>query len=203
VEDCANIDIVGIGRINKGDLDKAIEDIKLNSGKFDNQALPEETKTETAKSAQGSAVSGIPFNAYLGNEPYIFVSYAHADSNKVFPILSEFHNAGFPVWYDEGIDPGNEWPEEIANALVNSSLFVVFISNASAKSVNVRNEINLALSENKPFVAIWLEDAALSPGMKLQIGSKQGIMCFRMDPEDFYRKCFRSLESSGIKKIDH
>jgi hypothetical protein len=69
--------------------------------------------------------------------------------------------------------------------------------------VNVRNEINLALSENKPFIAIWLEDAVLSPGIKLQIGSKQGIMRFRMDPENFYRKCFQSFGSSGIKKIDH
>jgi ABC-type nitrate/sulfonate/bicarbonate transport system ATPase subunit len=157
---------------------------------------------EYAKSVKGSAASGIPFYAYQGDAPYVFVSYAHADSNKFFPILSEFHNAGFPVWYDEGIDPGNEWPEEIANALVKCSLFVVFISNSSAASGNVRNEIILALSENKPFIAIWLEDASLSPGMKLQIGSKQGVMYFKMSPEDFYRKCFQSFGSLGNKKID-
>jgi hypothetical protein len=28
----------------------------------------------------------IPFEAYKGTDPYIFVSYAHKDSDKVFPI---------------------------------------------------------------------------------------------------------------------
>jgi formylglycine-generating enzyme required for sulfatase activity len=142
----------------------------------------------------------IPFEAYKGTDPYIFVSYAHKDSDKVFPIIAEFHKAGFPIWYDEGIDPGNEWPDEIGNALVKCSLFIVFISTSSAKSINVRNEINLALSENKQFIAIWLEDVLLSPGIKLQIGSKQGIMRFRMEPENFYRKCLQSFDAFRIKR---
>jgi hypothetical protein len=45
----------------------------------------------------------IPFEAYKGTDPYVFVSYAHKDLDKVFPIISEFHKAGFPIWYDEGI----------------------------------------------------------------------------------------------------
>ncbi|MHC6202863.1 leucine-rich repeat protein [Breznakiellaceae bacterium SP9] len=141
----------------------------------------------------------IPFEAYKGSDPYIFVSYVHKDSDKVFSIISEFHKNGFHVWYDEGIDPGNEWPEEIANALDKCSLFIVFISESSAASKNVRNEINMALSENKPFIAIWLEDAVITPGLKLQISSTQGIMRFRMEPEDFYRKCLKSFEAFGIK----
>jgi tetratricopeptide (TPR) repeat protein len=138
--------------------------------------------------------------AYKGTDPYIFVSYAHKDSDKVFPIISEFHKAGFLIWYDEGIDPGNEWPEEIGNVLDKCSLFIVFISDASAASVNVRNEINFVLKEDKHFIAIWLEEAKLTPGLKLQIGSKQAIMHFRMEPENFYRKCQQSFEAFGIKR---
>ncbi|MDR0623665.1 MAG: TIR domain-containing protein [Treponema sp.] len=177
---------------------KVQEIIKVSRG--DGQKKQTEERAKTAQNTKGSNVSRIPFEAYRGKEPYIFVSYAHADSNRVFPILSEFHNTGFPVWYDEGIDPGNEWPEEIANALDKCSLFVVFISASSAASVNVRNEINFALSEKKPFIAVWLEDAVLTPGLKLQIGSKQAIMRFRMNPEDFNRKCLQSFGASGIKK---
>jgi tetratricopeptide (TPR) repeat protein len=142
----------------------------------------------------------IPFAAYKGTDPYIFVSYAHKDSDKVFPIISEFHKAGFPVWYDEGIDPGNEWPQEIAGALLNCSLFIVFISTSAAESKNVVREINYALSKDKPFIHIWLEDAALNPGLEMQITSNQGIMHFRMEPENFYRKCRQSFDAFGIKK---
>ena len=143
----------------------------------------------------------IPFEAYKGNDPYIFISYAHKDSNKVFPIISEFHKAGFPIWYDEGIDPGNEWPEEIANALLNCSLFIVFISSSSVKSKNVVREINYALSKDKPFIHIWLEEATLNPGLEMQISTNQGIMCYKMEPENFHRKCRQSFEAFKISRM--
>jgi len=148
-------------------------------------------------------MSVIPFNAYKGDKPYIFISYAHADSEKVFPIISDFYNKGYPVWYDEGIDPGNEWPEDIADALLNCSLFIVFISTASVESVNVRREINFALSKNKPFIHIWLESTELPSGLELQITSNQGIMQFTMESKDFYRKCFQAFERKGIKSIPY
>jgi WD40 repeat protein len=142
----------------------------------------------------------ISFEAYKGTDPYIFVSYSHKDSDKVFPIISEFHKAGFPIWYDEGIDPGNEWPEEIANALLNCSLFIVFISSSAAASKNVVREINYALSKDKPFIHIWLEDTTLNPGLDMQINTNQGIKRFNMEPENFYRKCQQSFEAFKIKR---
>ncbi|GHV96725.1 hypothetical protein AGMMS50293_30450 [Spirochaetia bacterium] len=143
---------------------------------------------------------GIPFSAYQGDDPYIFISYGHADTDRVFPIISEFHNEGLSVWYDEGIDPGNEWPEEIGTALEKCALFIVFISDASAASENVRNEINLALGEKKPFIAIWLEETKLTSGLKLQIGSKQAIPRYKMNNKAFYYKCYKSFDAFGITK---
>ena len=55
-----------------------------------------------------------PFEAYVGDEPYLFASYAHLDGAVVFPELIYLRDQGYRVWYDEGIDPGNEWPEEVA-----------------------------------------------------------------------------------------
>jgi hypothetical protein len=59
----------------------------------------------------------IPFEAYKGSDPYIFVSYAHRDAEIVYPELKTLQDHGYRVWYDEGIDPGNEWPREIASAI--------------------------------------------------------------------------------------
>ncbi|MFC1539027.1 toll/interleukin-1 receptor domain-containing protein [Candidatus Latescibacterota bacterium] len=127
-----------------------------------------------------------PFEAYNGNEPFIFVSYSHADNSMVYPEITELHNH-FRIWYDEGIDPGNEWPDEIANALNRCSFFIVFISPRAVESKNVINEINFAIRKNKPFVAIYIEETNLPLGLELQIANIQAIMKFRMQ-ENLYRK---------------
>jgi len=147
--------------------------------------------------------SAIPFAAYKGSEKYIFISYAHRDSAVVYPILLKFTQQDYNVWYDEGIEPGIEWPEEIANALDKSSLFVVFITPNSVNSENVRNEINFALAKKLPFIAIHLSPATLTPGLQLQIGSKQAILRYQMDEDSFIRKYRYSFDSVlGIAQKD-
>jgi hypothetical protein len=137
----------------------------------------------------------IPFAAYKGNKPYLFICYSHKDSALVYSIISKFNDQGYHVWYDEGIEPGIEWPEEIANALNNCSLFVVFISPNSVLSENVRNEINFALAKRSPFIAIHLSVTNLTPGLQLQIGSKQGILKYQLDEDTFTRKYQYSFNS--------
>lgn len=139
--------------------------------------------------------SAIPFAAYKGSGKYIFISYAHKDSAQVYPIITRFHQQEYNVWYDEGIEPGIEWPEEIANALDGSSLFVVFITPNSVASENVRNEINFALAQKMPFIAIYLCATSLTPGLQLQIGSKQAILQYQMDADAFERKYRYSFDT--------
>ncbi|MCK4304964.1 MAG: SUMF1/EgtB/PvdO family nonheme iron enzyme, partial [Candidatus Eisenbacteria sp.] len=135
----------------------------------------------------------IPFEAYAGAEPYIFVSYAHADGTSVFEDLRTLHDRGFRIWYDEGIDPGNEWPDEVAEALLRSSHFLVFLSAAAAKSRNVSNEIHEAVRQEKPLLAIFIEDVQLSPGLQLQIGAIQALRKFAMPSDRYLRKVTSSL----------
>jgi hypothetical protein len=142
----------------------------------------------------------LPFYAYKGNEPYIFISYSHKDSEAVFSIIRKFNDSGYRIWYDEGIDPGNEWPEEIGTALSACALFVVFISPRSALSENVRNEINFALAKKLPVIVIHLEETELTAGMQLQIGAKQAIMKYNMTDDSFYYKCDKSFGRIGLTR---
>jgi hypothetical protein len=137
-----------------------------------------------------------PFDAYVGSQPYVFISYSHRDSVQVFPEIHRWASQGYRVWYDEGIDPGNEWPEEIARALLGCSLFVVFISPRAVASQNVRNEVNFALDHKKPLVAIHLEDTNLPPGLQLRLGDLQAILKWRMREESFRKKVDRVLPES-------
>ena len=61
-----------------------------------------------------------PFPAYNGDEPYVFVSYSHSNSSAVYPELAWLKESEFNIWYDEGIEAGTEWREEIGKAIKNA-----------------------------------------------------------------------------------
>lgn len=132
--------------------------------------------------------------AYKGDEDYTFISYAHKDFEQVNEILCEVNDLGYNLWYDEGIDPGNEWAEEIAYALFKSKLFIVFVSNNAMNSKNVINECFYALDNGIPFLAVFLEEAEYTKGLSLRASSTQAIMKYRMSNEDFYNKLSSTMK---------
>ncbi len=146
-------------------------------------------------------IPGNYFDTYKGTDPYLFISYAHKDSEIVYPIINSLHDWGYNIWYDEGIDPGNEWPDEIANALEKCTFFIVFISNNSVNSKNVLDEINFALDEKKPFLAIHIQETKVPAGLRLRTGSTQAIMKYRMENGLFLKKLTKVIDGKGLRAI--
>ena len=135
-----------------------------------------------------------PFDAYKGDEPYIFVSYAHKNSEIVFEHITRLRNEGFRIWYDEGIDPGTDWSDEIAKALSKAAVFIVFISPAAVESQNVKKEIVFAIDQRKYMISIHVEDTELPAGLKMQLGNIQSLLEDRFnDREKFYARLFDAL----------
>ena len=112
---------------------------------------------------------------YNGSEPYIFISYAHKDRDRVLPIIEGLQARGFRVWFDEGIEAGSEWPEYIADRLCDSACVLAFITEAAVASHNCRREINFAIDEKKEMLVVYLEALELSRGMRMQLGTLQAI----------------------------
>lgn len=133
---------------------------------------------------------------YEGNEPYIFLSYAHADADAVMEIAARLQAAGCRVWYDGGIEVGSEWPEYIAAHLAGASCMLAFLSNAYVRSDNCRREIHFAQTRKLPTVNIFLEDAALTPGLEMQIGPLFALMKYAMPEGVFYEKLFAAPQLS-------
>ena len=113
---------------------------------------------------------------YEGAGPYIFISYSHRDYARIRPILQGLIDRGYRLWYDEGIDPGTEWPESIANHLERSQVCIAVISPFSAVSRNCRREINFALSKNIDLLALYLEPTQISPGLQMQLSTHPSLM---------------------------
>ena len=163
-----------------------VNDIKQNTEPLQTKLVP--------------GVGRLPYPAYRGEEPYVFVSYAHRDSDRVFAEIKRFNEAGFHVWYDEGIAPGNEWSDEIAEALSKCAVFVVMLTPTSAPRENVLNEISYALEEGKPFLAIYLEETELPPGLKLRISRRQAILRYNMTDEEYEYKYVEAFTRFGLKR---
>ena len=139
---------------------------------------------------------------YEGQEKYVFVSYCHRDKAYVFPVIEQLVKDGYRVWYDEGIDPGSEWPEIIAKHLNGSAICVAFITENSLNSHNCRREINFALLKKKYFISVVLEPVQMSLGMEMQLSSSQSIFKYTLSTEkEFFDKLYEAKELVTCKGI--
>jgi pSer/pThr/pTyr-binding forkhead associated (FHA) protein len=127
------------------------------------------------------------------------VSYSHQNNDIVFPVLNELHDRGLRVWYDRGITPGSEWPEEIAKHLIGCGLFLLFMSPEAAESQNVRSEITMALDKQKPLMNVFLRDMELQPGLQLQLNLIQ-YLAYPSHGGEGFDKFMNSLTSILLKK---
>ncbi|MBQ3263169.1 MAG: toll/interleukin-1 receptor domain-containing protein [Oscillospiraceae bacterium] len=134
---------------------------------------------------------------YQGNEPYLFISYAHADEQAVGSVLEHLEQNGVRFWYDDGIEAGSEWPEYIAERLASANMMIAFVSNAYAVSDNCRKEMHYAVSNKIKTINVFLEDADLTPGMTLQIGNIFALMKYRMEEREFYDRLDQALQIPG------
>lgn len=126
---------------------------------------------------------------YIGEKPYIFVSYAHKDSEVVMRTVSLLQQNGFRVWYDEGIDPGSEWPDTIEKYLERSSYFIGFISANALDSNYCKCELHTAFNERKKMLIVYLENIKLEGGLKMQLSSRQAIHWYKYENDNaFFKK---------------
>lgn len=137
----------------------------------------------------------LPFKAYKGDDPFLFVSYAHSDKLHVYPIMDYLNKSGFNVWYDERISVSEEWIESIVKNINLCTGFLVFIIPHIIDSEFVNKEINYALSKKKPFYSVYLKDTKLPDKLQFQISGIQSMKKFTMPDSEFYAKIKEVLSS--------
>jgi hypothetical protein len=90
--------------------------------------------------------------------PQIFISYSHADTDFANDLCQKIEGLGYEVWLDRtDIKTGSHWDDEIVKGLNASHLFLILLSNKSAASQNVKDEIGYALDHNMQILPVLLE----------------------------------------------
>ena len=81
----------------------------------------------------------------------IFLSYAHEERERVRPLVTAFEAQGWSVWWDQQLETGESWDEEIEKELANARVVVTVFSAQSVESRFVRAESMEAYDNDKLF----------------------------------------------------
>ncbi len=127
---------------------------------------------------------------YTGKEPFIFISYAHRDDKRVLPVIHKLLAAGFRIWYDDAIEKGREWDNDIARHVRDCAVFIPFFTENYLASRNCKNELRYALSKNRRCLAVFLEEISFEndPGLEMYIYVNQNIMAQSMKTDTIFEK---------------
>jgi tetratricopeptide (TPR) repeat protein len=86
----------------------------------------------------------------------IFLSYASEDREKVQPIINQLADAGWSIWWDRSVEPGQPWADVIDRELERARCVVVVWSDNALRSPWVRLEANKA-RQKKNLIPVFLE----------------------------------------------
>jgi hypothetical protein len=127
---------------------------------------------------------------------YAFISYARIDSKIIDTLIMRLKKAGYRVWVDRaGIAGGEHWRQEIVDAIENCTVFILALSPHSVRSENVRKEVDLADSANRPILPIELQQITDLPAkLKYQLAGIQRIN-LAANFETGFRQLLDAIES--------
>ena len=134
-----------------------------------------------------------PAPSYVGDQPFFFVSYGHADSDLVYPEMRWLQEAGFNLWYDDGIHVGSVWRQAIADALTAAAGMLFVATKASVESDHCLKELSFVLDEGKPVFVVQLDDTKLPGLLRLSLADRQMLNRAEFDEKTYRAKLVQAL----------
>ncbi len=160
------------------------------------------------------------YKTYSGTDPYVFISYSHADAKRVLPVIGVLDGDRVRLWYDAGIEAGTNWPEVVASHLLHAGTVVFFLSESFLRSQNCIREVHYAVSQGKPMICVYLEPVVLPNDLAMQFstatvigpenGSPEGIAsetealtgpAYLGDGETGYRSVYVNRRKKNVWRV--
>jgi len=128
-------------------------------------------------------VGRLAWKRFVRARPEVMISYRHTDAAFARRLEAALRRARFRVWVDTAITPGEDWRQDIANAIQRSVAVVFIISPGSVTSKYCKEELFYASALHKPVFPVVLKDAFedLQGGVKTILQRKQWIQMDAFD----------------------
>ncbi len=93
----------------------------------------------------------------------LFMSYAHENIDAVRELVNILRAANYTVWFDEQLLPGQDWKQELGNAIMQCQVLVYVMTTTSLASEWCQWELSTASHFEKSVIPILLEPHAVIP----------------------------------------
>lgn len=124
----------------------------------------------------------------------IFISYSRKDQAVANDIADWLRSMQHDVWMDtSSIIAGGQWDESIAQGIRSQTAFITLLSPDSVRSNEVRNELNMALSEQKTIIPVFVAKVILTNEWKYKLSRFQ-ILNYEADPD----KCLAEIQQALV-----
>lgn len=145
----------------------------------------------------------IAFEPYEGPEPYLFISYSHADADRVYPILNRLDQEKFRIWFDDTMEVGEDFREELRIRIENCAALVLFVSTASMESKYCGMELITAFKNDVKIYPVYVEEnVEITPPLKLMLEPLQHVNVVSVDVGNKYiTKLIEGLPVEAMRSL--
>lgn len=106
----------------------------------------------------------------------VFISYSHQDKDVAERICSMLNDFGITYWIDhEGVRHGDDFKEDIVDAIVHSDILLFISSANSNKSRNTIKEVGIAENSNKPILPVRIDDSPYNKSLEYDLCNRHWI----------------------------
>ncbi len=131
--------------------------------------------------------------------PYVFVSYASVDRERVLPVVERLEAAGVSVWIDrEGIHGGENYGQIITAAIKDAAVIMVMASDAALASRNVRQELALGWRFEKAYLPLLLDPVTVPDEVAYWLEAAQWIELLQRPEREWLADVGQALARHAI-----
>lgn len=130
----------------------------------------------------------------------IFLSYSRGDVHQADEWVGNLERFGYRVWIDRaGIRGGQQWNETIVRSIREAQALLLLLSPNSARSDNVRREIDLATEGRKRIIPIEIQATTIPDKLQYQLAGVQLIQTWR-NPRSGLPLVLAALKQAGVER---
>lgn len=125
----------------------------------------------------------------------IFISYSNLDEEIVLKLREKLESCGFNCWiHKKAIQVGENFAEEIVDAINQCIVMIVICSRNSIDSNHVKREVNLAVDRKLSILPLQIEDVELSKTLHYLLSLHQILDVYEEPLENYYPRIISKIK---------
>ena len=127
----------------------------------------------------------------------VFISYSSQDRKRVMEIAEQIQSSGVSLWLDRNEIKQN-YGVEIVQGIKNCKVLMIMCSDASMRSRNVKQEIQLAWKYERSYIPIMLEEISFPEELEYWLEGWQWVEVMNYPKEQWLPKALNMLVYDGV-----